>query len=163
MQSRQLAKVLDPFSSDRKLTAVVSSGLAMCISPAHSAPAQSTTWLLVPMGFPPGTRGWVRRRIRSTSQSCRAGLNMNNPNALIFFFLFFCFFFFSFKLKIFTSVLVTCRKNLYFLFMNLYLDLLAAKFWGFFYLSVFHLSAAFVFPLSCSRALCPRQVSEIKD
>lgn len=46
----------------------------------------------------------------------------------------------------------------------LYIDLLGAKqVLGFFNLSVFHLSAAFVFPLSSSHALCPRQVSEIKD
>lgn len=57
-----------------------------------------------------------------------------------------------------------CRKNLYFLFMNLYVDLLAAiQVLFFFNLSVFRLSAAFVFPLSCSHALCPRQVSEIED
>lgn len=87
MQSRQLAKVLDPFYTDRKLGAVGPSDLGdvnlshtLCTRSQQNLPHEVT-------GFPPGGGPGVAGD-PSTTQICGADPTMDSPNALMYFFLF---------------------------------------------------------------------------
>lgn len=122
----------------------------MWVSPACSALAQSTTCLSVPTGFPPGKWDWVHRGTRSSSQALQISSEPGWSQCTNFFV---C----LFEVKnLYLCISKVCRKNLHFLFTNLYVYLAAMQVLGFLSLPVFHVSAAFVFPLSYRHALCPR-------
>lgn len=143
MLNRQLAKVVDPSSVEPNTSSCVLLWSWWCESLLHvllSVRAQHAYWCrwVFLLGAEAGCAGGIR----SANQISSACLNSDNPHALNFFL----------KLNIFMCLLVmhTGQTHIFSLRVCLHILLLCKRcyFFFFFNLQVFHLSAAFVSPLS---------------